>query len=451
MVILAQPKELIVKVLGQQQIKPSTVYRPMKYILRHEYDNHVLLQNVITGQLIALDAKEAGLLNTLPCKCSSDLMKFLIEHYYLVPEEHDETQKVIGVQNVLRLLDEQRSAAIKHYTILPTTSCNARCYYCFEQGIETKTMSKKTADDVVAFIKKHHGGEHVGLLWFGGEPTVASSRIDQICQGLQKHGISYESRMISNGYLFDEAMIEKSISLWHLNKIQITVDGTEENTNRIKSYISPIDNPYQRVLHNAESLCNNGVYVDLRMNYDLNNSHDFSNLVQDVEQLQLNHRNICVSSHPVLGEYPDCNGCINHGTDEWFKKKNCELDMIAIQAGLLNQRRDLPYLKYKTCMAASSAFTVIMPDGTLRRCAECLSDDQIVGDVVHGGSNESLYQSWKKIQYNEMCISCLYFPRCVRLAECPGAERCMSAERNLLRDTLAMQKVYKTYCIKQSG
>jgi sulfatase maturation enzyme AslB (radical SAM superfamily) len=43
---------------------------------------------------------------------------------------------------------EYSTDTINRYNILTTTGCNARCFYCFEEGVEIKTMSSRTAEQV---------------------------------------------------------------------------------------------------------------------------------------------------------------------------------------------------------------------------------------------------------------------------------------------------------------
>ena len=83
--------------LGQQSVKADTPYRMMRYVIRDDYDNHVLLQNVITGQLVVLDEAEAALMDQLPM-AATPVMEELIKAYYLVPEGYDEAKKVIGLR-----------------------------------------------------------------------------------------------------------------------------------------------------------------------------------------------------------------------------------------------------------------------------------------------------------------------------------------------------------------
>ncbi len=57
--------------------------------------------------------------------------------------------------NELELLDSLRRKAmddpVQNATILTTTNCNARCYYCFESGIDRYDMTEETADAVIRY------------------------------------------------------------------------------------------------------------------------------------------------------------------------------------------------------------------------------------------------------------------------------------------------------------
>ena len=215
---IVEPKEHIVKLWGKQRVHEKARYRLMHYVLRVDHGDTVLLHNVVTGQLIALTREESQLLEKLPTDYSSEV-KQLINAHYLVPEDNDEHQQVNSLRTVLNRLDEaERYPGITTYTILTTTACNTRCYYCYEQGSRIVTMNEKTANDVVTFIKDHCGPEKkVFITWFGGEPTLASDRITQICLGLQQEGIQYQSKIVTNGYLFDDEMVADAKKIWNLN------------------------------------------------------------------------------------------------------------------------------------------------------------------------------------------------------------------------------------------
>ena len=58
---------------------------------------------------------------------------------YLVDAGLDEGFQLETIRTRGRYYDSD----IRMITIAPTLACNARCYYCYEQGIEFSMMSRK--------------------------------------------------------------------------------------------------------------------------------------------------------------------------------------------------------------------------------------------------------------------------------------------------------------------
>ena len=125
---ILKAKEHITKLWGFQKPK-DTVYRLMKYLLKIKVKDGLLLYNNVTGHMIHLTEEEAHILDKLPAK-PTEQMQELISNHFLVPEDFDEYKSV----NQLRKIYQTRSTgeAINQYVILPTTFCNAHCFYCYE-------------------------------------------------------------------------------------------------------------------------------------------------------------------------------------------------------------------------------------------------------------------------------------------------------------------------------
>lgn len=451
---IVEPKESIDKLWGKQQIKDGDTYRMMRYVLRVDYDGKVLLHNVITGRLVVLEQDEADTVDKLPLKYDSVMDQLVAEHY-LVPENYDEHQHVVKMRTILRKLNAAKQRdGINHYVILPTTACNARCYYCFERGAKIVTMTEETAEDVVSFIGSHCGSNNkVSIMWFGGEPTVAVNRITQISEGLRDCGISFTSTMVSNAYLFDEDMVMSAKTLWNLKRIQISVDGTEKNYNDIKNYVSASDNPFERVMRNIGLLIENEILVDLRMNFDLNNYKDFKELLQVVIDRYKRSQYLQVYAYPVIGEYPDRNGRIFHGTDEWCGETVIQLNNLAREAQSYRVKKELPYLHYVGCGADDPSSITISAEGLLVECPEHFENDQGVGTIKSGVTNGELVQTWKEIADHPKCVHCIFFPRCVRLQKCSAGDKCYFQDRNWqFQETVKRQySVWKTNSEKTGG
>lgn len=111
------------------------------------------------------------------------------------------------------------------YVILPTTGCNARCVYCYEEGYAVKTMTSETADRLVDFICETRYDDTVKLRWFGGEPLANAKIISYICKGLQERGVPYKSSMVTNASLLTKELAHEAKELWHLERVQVSLDG----------------------------------------------------------------------------------------------------------------------------------------------------------------------------------------------------------------------------------
>ena len=62
---ISEAKDKVAKLWGKPKAK-DTEYRLMKYHLRCDTEDGVLLHNVMTGELVLLDRDEVALLNELP-------------------------------------------------------------------------------------------------------------------------------------------------------------------------------------------------------------------------------------------------------------------------------------------------------------------------------------------------------------------------------------------------
>ncbi len=431
MITIVEPKQCVDRLWGKQRVQEDRLYRMMRYVLRVDHDDKVLLHNAITGRLAVLDQAEADVLDTLPSVYKPE-MEPLISGHYLVPDDYDEHQQVLNLRLILQrfmLRDPSGPEPIMRYTILPTSACNARCYYCYEHGVRKVTMTEQTADDVVRFIAEHCDGKEIAIRWFGGEPTVAAHRIDQICEGLLSRGVRYSSTMTTNGYLFDEEMVLRAKSLWHLTSAMISVDGTEAHYNEIKDFADARDNPYQRVLGNIGLLLDAGILVAMRMNFDVGNYRDFRDLLEEAKKRYHGHKLLRVYAFPVKGEYPSKDGEVHHGGLEWSVDRLVELNDMACAAGLFHRRSALPSLFFTCCAAGDPSSMVISPEGNLARCTSIFErEDQVVGTVADGFAVQDYCGAWRRLADPAKCSDCALFPSCVLVAGCPGGTDCFQRE-----------------------
>ena len=229
-------------------------------------ENGVLLYNTFSTSLVEL---------------SDELYKAIfVENDYSFPETSDLYSMGFLVDdkyNELEAMEKIRCEVIKNSTsqianiiIAPTLECNAHCFYCFENGYRKGKMSLETADALVEFLEKHWNGEKLGITWFGGEPLLASDIIDYVSTKLTEKNIIYGCKITTNGSLLNGKLAQKAIELWHVEKVQITIDAVGDKYNRIKNYDKQYQDAFSLVMQNMQNALSMGINLKVRINFDPN-------------------------------------------------------------------------------------------------------------------------------------------------------------------------------------
>ena len=445
---ITEGKTSVKKIWGKQRLK-DTKYRLMQYTLMTECGDGFLLLNTITGKMVLLDNEEVQFLRQLPSERTESMCQ-LIEDFFIVPIDYNEEETL----NKLRMLINKvfTRKGITGYTILPTTYCNARCFYCYESSYEHISMTEETAHRVVEFIDKNRKDKSINISWFGGEPLVGIQRIRQICAELNERQVPFHSSMISNGYLFDPSVVEEAATDWKLKSVQITIDGTEEIYNRTKAYISATGSPYVRVLQNIECLLNNNIRVNVRLNLDQHNQSDLKDLISYLQKQFAEYVHFDMYVHVL---YEDDGFAPIRRTDEArveLYKLQAELNSCIVQAGRGKYYVKLPSIKMHSCMADSDNSTVIYPDGRLYKCEHVVEGDEL-GDINNGIINENNIAKYKIGSKLSICKTCPLRPSCYILQQCEGIKERNSSTCKYEVDTklLAMKKYYLYYKEKQEN
>lgn len=404
--------------------KPSpAVYRPMKFLLQARVDDGLLLYNVVTSEMILLDADEEQVFQSLPAAYSSE-MDALIGGHYIVAEGFDENRSVSQLRALVRKLEP--SKRVNGFTILPTTECNARCYYCFQSDFEHCTMTEGLAEDTVEYIVEKCKGEPIEIGWFGGEPLVGSKRISQICESLKKKGVEFRSSMVSNAYLFDNELVQEAKNEWNLSTVQITLDGTEAIYNATKAYVAARDNPYQRVLQNIGYLLENEIDVCIRFNVTDKNFKDLNVLIDDLAERFGKYKRFGCYPHAVyegVGYSP-----LSYIDQDLIDSQTVALDIKLREKGLLGSYSRLPYLQVTHCMADNDSARLIYPDGMIGKC-ENKSSLENIGDIYHDITNEEKDEWYRSAEHFPECADCCLFPYCINLTVCPETGKCSTIKR----------------------
>lgn len=414
--------DTISKILGEQQID-DVKYRLTNFAITEKTDEGILLYNNLTKELFLLSADEYQEINSGEISVLSSFATALVKNWFLVPVEFDEIKLCDQLRETVRQIEAH--SKIKNYTILPTTACNARCFYCFEAGAKSIVMTKQIALDVADYIKKKSEGAPVKIAWFGGEPLCNMEAIDIITKQLSASDISYASTMVSNGYLFDECSIKKAKELWHLQWVQITLDGLAETYNRVKSYKNNDENAFERVLNNIEELCKNDITVQVRMNMDNYNAVELRELTNLLYDRFSRYKKFVLYANMLYKGVGYNNPERSEEERQELSKKYLELCNYLDEKNFF--RRSMNFNKFKTysCQADRPDTVMISPDGHLGFCEHYVDGDFF--GTIYEDIKKPVWSDFKPKQ--DECYTCAVYPSCLRLSKCPGAKKCYDNNR----------------------
>ena len=399
-----------------------------KYAILERVEDGFLLFHTITRAMYLLTCEEFyDILH------NEELMKAHIVNNSNVKE--DEIAKRVYLMRAQCPLSDYTN--IKHYVVFTTNNCNARCPYCYENNGEEKPiergMTLKTAEKVAQFILNTKKEGKFEVEWFGGEPLLNQKVISYICKRIKDElgevSDEFSSKIITNGLLFNEDVLNKAITDWNLKTAQITLDGIEDKYNEIKRYKNVKFNPFKKIIKNIETILKKS---DLSLSIRINVSEDNIDNVEDTIQFLLER----------FGEYKE-NKRLRIGLSPIFQLDSDDEKIdspVIVKINELREKYGLKKLRQNTlipspithCMGDSGHAVAISPKGELNVC-EHWEEKNIIGNVVDGITNQDVIKEWnaKDGENIEFCLSekCPYLPICNHLTHCPSDPSCKSIAR----------------------
>lgn len=439
--IIVKPNSFFSQIWKEQQYDPDVTYRRAKHCHAIKHGDVILIYNFLTRMFVscAADSFEDAV---------NKNKEFFVKNYFLVPEDFNEIELA---DFLARAVNASRPVGKPHgFVIFTTTVCNARCPYCFEKNSPVRHMTEQTANDIGDFILNTIDPKKpVSFTWFGGEPLMNPKVIDIICGKLRDDGVSFSSYVISNGYLFDNDMVEHALKYWNLKKAQITLDGTEDVYNRIKAYVYKNDeSPFKRVTSNIQKLVDHNVKVGIRLNVSEENCENLEELVRQLAPQFSGNDLVRVYCHDVY-----------HGNEHHPSKEDLELSVLRSRVTFkivelieqlyhYNHALLTPEIRGRRCMADRDDCVTLLPDGTIIECESYLEDEP-VGTIYDDYRNQDVIRRWKESGKNEACKDCVLYAKCDAIKNCPNhnPDICFAGYRNTLlyKSELQMISTYEDY------
>lgn len=446
---LLKPIDFIQKLLPKQEYHKNIRYRFLHYCVILEKGSDVLLYNNLTREFLILSHSEY--IEILKSKFTKpdDILNVLVDKFFLVPTENDDFLLSSQILNLLRALNGDNEKTVHNFNILPTTACNAHCFYCYQAGAKIKIMNEKTAQDVAKYIINKSNGNKINICWFGGEPLCNTDAINTICNYLNANGVMFKSSITTNGYLFDEESIVVAKENWHLKHSQITLDGLSDTYLKVKQYSNKDPNAFYRVLNNIELLLKNNIDVDVRLNMDDHNFNELKDLINLLSVELKEYVGLTVYVRPIYE---------NIGYEQIAHTEVSRADITKKFKLLQEQLKNLGIngkgslqKKYRTrvCQADNESWRLILPDGKLAFCEHFLDNDSYA--TIYNEGEKPIWSEY--CEPEEKCKTCPAYIDCLRNKKCPECQHgCYDYEQIMRIEHIrnGMQSEYRKF-IKQQN
>ena len=403
---LAKGDGRVVKIIQKNKLRTDAAYRLSRFVYAMETPEGAALKHLLTKQVFALDAGEWAAVSA--ADLSVPAARELAKGCFLVEADYDELSRYGLVLSALHTL-EKKEPGIAAYTVLPTTGCNARCVYCYEEGWPVKTMSPETADAVADFICRTKRAGKIRLDWFGGEPLLGAGTISRICRALRERGVEYDSGIITNATLLTPELVKEAVELWHLKKAQVSMDGARADYEARKKYAHPAVHNYDTAMDAAALLADSGVNVVIRCNYDAGSLPRVKEFFADCAD-RFAGRKISVYLAQLFQSSTEEENAALYREEA---RAGETLQALGLEAAPRNDKR--PRINF--CMADSGGRSVIIdPEGGLHLCEHQISDAPI-GTIWE----ESPVFPVPAVEPAEECKTCTFLPECTgfRKNGCP--------------------------------
>lgn len=423
--------------------KGYTKTKYSRFCVKLNVNDGVLLFNSLIGMMVYFSNEEFNAIKT-----NYEHLSFLYSNFFIINEGDDDYIESLSdkVQTFIRTHKKVHTFdKVTTVTILPSTGCNAKCFYCFEKGALKKHMDYDTADKVIDFITQRYNGKMLKVKWFGGEPLINEKIITYISEKLTEKGINYDSSITSNCFLIDESKIDLYKNTWKLKRVSVTIDGTETIYNNTKAFTYS-GSAYKKVLNNVEMLANNGLRVSIRINIGAHNIEDVELLVNELSERFKEHKRVSIYLNRI---YENCEGAPEDKESlSVVYKKIFEMTTLLSKTGKSVCRLSVnkPFKTFY-CMSDSGNAVMILPDGKIGLC-EHYMDDYHIGDVVNGiTNNENVRLCCEQVDKHDTCKKCILYPTCGKLKVCAGGGICGIEELDYLLYFIkkSMLKEYRKY------
>lgn len=397
-----------------KRIGSSKLVRSMFNLERSFDDGTTILMNTMTESVAVLSEEEYQKYSWIALNSDYD-DKVIVQLFLLGFLTKDDDSELFKL-DVIRNRSAFASSDAINITIYPTQECNARCFYCFENGEKRTPMTAETAAKVVEYITRNVTAEdEVVFRWFGGEPLVADDIIDYITHEVNQFfdgKLKFSSIVTTNGFNITDDLIYRAKNTWNAKKFHVTIDGYGAEHNRRKNYCDKSIDAYQKLLSDMRKLIEAGIFVVCRFNLDKKNIGQLDDILRDLEQFK--NSDLFYIHTTTLRRPP------NAPLEDYILAQDYDWAYDLIWRKMYSYgfydgiKHILPLRLRGNCLACVMNEVLINSDGNLFKCLQHTTDESHkVGDCTTGVVFNNNYLDWLDVSIKRpQCQKCAYLPMC---------------------------------------
>lgn len=351
------------------------MYKWSIFNIKEKTEDGILVKNTLTGAVAYINNEDLRQIEvwlkkkneTLPY-CAKEMINE--ETGILVKYENNECAEYKKIFEQTRI-----TSNIFTLNFLPTTNCQLKCSYCFENGIrKNEYMSdktiKRTIDWLNNYFNLHKEISELRIELFGGEPLLRKDIIKKALPLLYKLSQTRKQDfcvgLVSNGELLNEKTTQ-FLQQYNWNRAQITLDGPKETHD--KRRFGKNNRPtFNRIIQNILMIIEKGYIekVDLRINFDLTITNKIFQLLNYLAELKLQNK-INLTFALINDHEKQCTStsCASEIADNDVADTYISFYKYAKK---LNFKIQEEFISGPLCIATLKHTAVLQPNGFLQKC-----------------------------------------------------------------------------------
>ncbi|KKM09593.1 hypothetical protein SY88_18605 [Clostridiales bacterium PH28_bin88] len=375
-----------------------------------------LLYNCIRNGLALLDNDTLPKYKKLiqdPTEADSDpLYEELLRGGCLIDSKISEFELLKAFSRYMRFAPSK----VTSITIAPTSFCNLKCTYCYEEKKHFDNMDSNTGKAAGNFIKDllKEYTQACQITWFGGEPLLAIDTIEKVTEDLRNYCIEkkirYNANIVTNGVLLTRE-VAVQLKEYGITGCQITLDGDRE-THDARRPQKNGKGTFDKIIENIVEV-HDLLKVNIRVNLDKSNCSAAFRILEIVEQHGLKNKVNFYFAAVNSNTDACCNLAPLCFSPHEFATLEVELLQLATERGFKINK--YPRFKPFACGAINSNNFLIGPTGEVWKCWHTLGQtEEAIGNVFEPLKFNHVWAKWISWEAYDLdeCRKCKVLPLC---------------------------------------